>query len=83
MKNIYILVLVFFTLLKLSAQDLPESMHLSPDGRRLITGDKPAKGFYDETKVQRVDLTFSQADYWTQMTVNYVSKTFNKRINCF
>lgn len=75
MKNIYILVLVFFTLLKLSAQDLPESMHLSPDGRRLITGDKPAKGFYDETKVQRVDLTFSQADYWTQMTVNYVSKT--------
>jgi CotH kinase protein/Lamin Tail Domain/Secretion system C-terminal sorting domain len=75
MKKITTLLLCFSIFFNLSAQDLPESMHLSYDGRRLITGDNPAKGFYDETKVQRVDLTFAQADYWAQMTANYASKT--------
>jgi hypothetical protein len=74
MRKIYTLVFTAFTLFHVTAQDLPESFHLSPDGRRLITGDKPAKGFYDETKIPRVDLIFSQTDYWSQMTANYASK---------
>jgi CotH kinase protein/Lamin Tail Domain/Secretion system C-terminal sorting domain len=75
MNKFCTLLLCFLTFSALFAQDLPESMHLSYDGRRLITGDNPTKGFYDETKVQRVDLTFDQADYWAQMTANYASKT--------
>lgn len=61
--------------LNLSAQDLPESMYFTADGRRLITGNKPSEKLYDETKVPRIDIQFGQIDYWQQMTANYASKT--------
>lgn len=59
----------------LKAQNLPESMHFSADGRRLITGNKPSEKIYDESQVPRIDLQFGQTDYWQQMTANYTSKT--------
>lgn len=67
--------LIFLFCPKLTAQNLPESMYFSADGRRLITGNKPSEKLYDESKVHRIDLQFSQADYWQQMTANYASKT--------
>lgn len=58
------------------AQHLPERFSISADGKRLITGgDKPLTGFYDQSSVKKVELTFAQADYWQQLTNNYASKT--------
>ena len=56
--------LIILCSLKISAQNLPESMYLSTDGRRLTTGNKPSEKIYDESIVHRIDLQFSQADYW-------------------
>ena len=57
------------------AQHVPERFHFSADGRRLITGDLPSTGLYDESAVKRMDLTFPQANYWTLLVNNYASKT--------
>jgi CotH kinase protein/Lamin Tail Domain/Secretion system C-terminal sorting domain len=67
---------LFITQQTLIAQHLPERFTLSADGRRLTTGGtKPSTGFYDESSVKKVELTFAQADYWQQLTNNYASKT--------
>lgn len=66
---------LFFTNANANAQHLPERFSVSADGKRLITGDKPSTGFYDESSVKTVELTFAQADYWQQLTNNYASKT--------
>ncbi len=57
------------------AQHVPERMHFEENGRRLITGDMPSTGFYNESSVEVVELNFSQANYWTLLTNNYASKT--------
>ena len=60
MKQYYTLIALFYLFsMPIIAQDLPESMHFSADGRRLITGDKTPTGFYTETRVRRVDLVLS------------------------
>ena len=67
---------LFFSNSNAFAQHLPERFSISTDGKRLITGgDKPLTGFYDQSSVKKVELTFAQADYWTQLTANYASKT--------
>lgn len=50
-------------------------MRLSEDGLRLITGNRPSEGFYDESVIREVNLQFSQANYWQLLTNNYQSKT--------
>jgi spore coat protein CotH len=57
------------------AQTLPLEMHFSADGRRLITGNQPAQGFYDESIIRTVNLEFPQANYWSLMAANYQSQT--------
>jgi hypothetical protein len=58
------------------AQHVPERFSISADGKRLTTGGtKPSTGFYDESSVKNVELTFAQTDYWQQLTNNYASKT--------
>jgi CotH kinase protein/Lamin Tail Domain/Secretion system C-terminal sorting domain len=57
------------------AQHLPDRFWVSEDGKRLITGNKPSDGFYDNKSVEKLELTFSQANYWQQLTNNYASKT--------
>jgi CotH kinase protein/Lamin Tail Domain/Secretion system C-terminal sorting domain len=70
------LICLFFTQNTANAQHLPERFSLSADGKRLTTGgDKPSTGFYDESSVKNVELTFTQTDYWQQLTNNYASKT--------
>jgi hypothetical protein len=58
----------------LFAQQLPESFWISYDGKRLITGNKPAEGFYNENNIKVVELRFAQTDWWTQLMSNRISK---------
>ncbi len=57
------------------AQSFPDEMYLSPDGRRLILGGKSPDGLYDSSIIRRIDLTFSQSNYWQLMQQNYSSQT--------
>ncbi len=59
----------------LSAQDLPEMMHLSPDGHRLITGGLASTGFYDESQIQDIEIWFAQPNYLSLLSTNYTSGT--------
>ena len=54
---------------------LPLRYALSADGRRLIAGAGQRSDFYDINKIKRVDLTFPQSNWWTQLTNNYSSGT--------
>jgi spore coat protein CotH len=51
-------------------------MRITPDGRMLMIGDQANTGFYNQLIVNRIDLTFPSANYWTQLTSNYVTKTY-------
>lgn len=57
------------------AQNLPAEMNLSSDGKRLISGNQSAEGFYELAKIRNIQLIFDQPDYWTKLTSNYASKT--------
>ena len=70
-----LLLYMFAFSLALSAQNLPSEMHFSDDGKRLISGLKPADGFYELGKIRFLELKFDQADYWAKLTSNYASKT--------
>ncbi|MBL7923193.1 MAG: CotH kinase family protein [Bacteroidia bacterium] len=59
-----------------SAQSLPDEMSISPDGRMLLIGSQPHNGYYDQSLVRRIDLTFASANFWTQLLNNYSSKTY-------
>ena len=74
MKPIYLLIiaLVFNTI---AAQDLPQEMYYSPDGKILYTGGQAPDGMYDRTVVRDVYLNFAQTNYWTLLTNNYASET--------
>ena len=56
------------------AQSLPAEMQLSPDGRMINTGGQTPTGLYDPSIIRTIDLTFSQANYWSQMQSNYANK---------
>ena len=55
-------------------QSLPDEMHLSPDGRMLLTGDRLNTGLFEQSTMRNIYLDFSQSNYWTQLTQNYQSK---------
>lgn len=61
--------------LGLFAQNLPEMIHLSPDGHRLMTGGVTPDGIYTEAQVQDIKLWFSQANYLQSLENNYDSGT--------
>lgn len=50
-------------------------MHISNDGRHLVTGGNASEGFYDESTIQVIELWFEQTNYWQQLTNNYQSST--------
>lgn len=58
-----------------SAQNLPDEMHLSPDGRMLLTGDLPNTGLFEQAIIRDIRLDFPQSNYWTLLQQNYNSKT--------
>ncbi len=69
----------FFILLTtisvLSAQSLPDEMRFSPDGRMLLSGGEATTGFYEESALHAIEITFPQANYWNTLTANYNSGT--------
>lgn len=60
--------LLFFSILIITtsifAQNLPQEMKISPDGRRLTLGGNQTTGFYDDTQVRILALDFDQTNYW-------------------
>ena len=63
--------------ISIKAQSLPNDWHLSPDGHRLIIGNKsaPLNGLYDSSLIRSVYLDFPQSNYWTLLTNNYTTHT--------
>ncbi len=59
----------------IQAQQLPNEMYYSSDGKILYTGGTAPDGLYKIDSVKNVYLNFSQANYWTQLTNNYDSET--------
>ncbi len=59
----------------LAAQNLPDEMRFSADGRRLVSGGNETTGFYDESQMHTIELLFDEANYWTLLTNNYQSGT--------
>jgi len=55
----------------------PARYVFTDDGRRLVAGAGQRSAFYDLNQIQRVDLTFSQPDWWSLLTNNYSLKTDN------
>jgi hypothetical protein len=58
-----------------SGQSLPKEIHLSTDGRQLLSGGTPAAGFFDLENIHTIQLWFEQTNYWTLLTQNYTSGT--------
>ena len=54
---------------------MPVRYAFSADGRRLIAGAGQRSAFYDINQIKRVDITFSQSDWWEQLANNYSSST--------
>ncbi|HRH66734.1 MAG TPA: CotH kinase family protein [Bacteroidia bacterium] len=70
-----LLFMCFSFSITVKGQNLPDEMHLSPDGRMLLTGDLPNTGFFDQSTVRNIYLDFPQTNYWSLMQQNYNSKT--------
>lgn len=51
--------------------DLPRRLNFSEDGLRLVTGGGKTKKLYDFSNILKVELEFSQNDYWAQLEQNF------------
>ncbi|MCU0347829.1 MAG: CotH kinase family protein, partial [Saprospiraceae bacterium] len=69
------LLFLLFAFGETSAQSLPDEMHFSADGKRLVTGGNVTTGFYDESAFHTIELFFDEPNYWTLLTNNYQSAT--------
>lgn len=57
-------------------QGLPRDIQLSPDGRMILSGKQASHGgFFDSSKISRLDFTFAEANWKTILALNYASKT--------
>ena len=65
--KIFLLCSVF----NISAQKLPDEMHFSGDGKRLITGNLPYTGFYESYLIQNIYLNFDDPDFWDELEDKY------------
>jgi spore coat protein CotH/PKD repeat protein len=54
-----------------NAQNLPDNINISNDGRRLVTGDLPYTGFYDSYVINEIHLNFSDPDFWDDLVEKY------------
>ena len=59
----------------LYGQSLPDEMRFSPDGRMLLSGGETTTGFYDESTIRAVEITFPQTGYWNTLAANYNTGT--------
>jgi CotH kinase protein/Lamin Tail Domain/Secretion system C-terminal sorting domain len=75
MKRTYLFAIALLIALQAFGQNLPDEIHFSVDGKRLITGGNAATGLYDEATLDTMELVFGQANYATLLTSNYASST--------
>jgi len=54
--------------------ELPSRIRESIDGHRLVTGAGERGEFYNISTIRRIDLVFTQSDWWDQMRNNYYSE---------
>ena len=50
------------------AQNFPKEMQLSADGTRLQLGGHTTTGFYNESKIRIIELTFPNDNFWAEIT---------------
>lgn len=67
MKKSLTLFFSFFTFLAFS-QNFPKEMQLSSDGTRLQLGGHTTTGFYNESKIRIIELTFPNNNFWAEIT---------------
>lgn len=80
MKRIlYLLCIQTLLLGNIYAQQLPEEMNISPDGRRLTLGGNQTTGFYDDTQVKTIELEFDQSNYWSLLDEDTPAKLIYER----
>jgi hypothetical protein len=53
------------------AQNLPDEYRVTDDGRRLVAGDQPTTGLYEEGTIKAIHLTFAQDNWWTLLENSY------------
>jgi len=70
----YLFAFLAFTI-TLTAQTLPESWSVSPDGRMLLAGGANDQGFYRYDQIREVELEFTQPDWWQRLLNNYRTGT--------
>tara|TARA_B100000497_G_scaffold128105_1_gene173396 strand:+ start:4341 stop:6728 length:2388 start_codon:yes stop_codon:yes gene_type:complete len=56
-------------------QGFPDEMEYNAQEHIIYTGGQNVQGFYEEDKLETIELSFSQSDYWTQLTNNKASGT--------
>ena len=75
MNKIKILLLIpfYFFQQSLHAQQFPEEMKLSDDGRRLTLGGNQTTGFYDDTQVKIINAVFEcNIEYYGKIIINNI-----------
>ncbi|MEM1121992.1 MAG: CotH kinase family protein [Bacteroidota bacterium] len=67
MKKIIILLFVALSYC-VNGQVFPKEFQLSADGTRLTTGGDATTGFYNESKIRVIELTFTDDNFWADLT---------------
>lgn len=75
MKKIVSVCLLLSGVFFLNGQNIPDEYTLDFNTNRLTRGTRQATGLYNDRKIRRVDITFTQSNYRTILTQNYNSKT--------
>lgn len=80
--KIYHSTLLIITLMILaplvSAQNLPKFINISDDKTVVTTASGDVTGFYNESKLRQIYLTFEETDFWTQLEDNYDTENYVK-----
>ncbi|MEM9823152.1 MAG: hypothetical protein AAF985_18880, partial [Bacteroidota bacterium] len=63
MIRVYLTILILGNLCLLNGQSLPTEMYLSDDNH-LITGGNEVKGLYDLSTVHKIELTFTEPNWF-------------------
>ena len=59
----------FFLFLSISAssQNFPKEMQRSADGKYLLLGGQATTGFYNESKIRKIEITFPSDNFWAAL----------------
>lgn len=75
MKKSLLFVLAGLSMVSIFSQGFPSEMEYNEAEHIIYTGGQNVQGFYEEDKLEKIELTFDQTDYWQQLTTNKASGT--------